>query len=199
MKKVTVIKTGTANLASVLAALQRAQAEPVLTDNPDDVETANAVVLPGVGAFSAAMESIYHLKSSLRNRINHHKPTLAICLGLQILCEYSEENPGTEGLSIIKATLKRYLERVRTPQMSWNWVSPDPDCELIQPGVAYFANSYRLVELPSHPQGFKIATSKYGGSFISAIEYKNMLACQFHPELSGKWGASLIERWLARC
>ena len=195
MNEVAVIRTGTANLASVLAGLKRANCKAVLVDDPVAVTSADYVVLPGVGAFAAIMDQLNSrgLVDPIRRRFDEGKPTLAICLGLQVLGSASEESPGTEGIGIFDAQASRFTEGMRVPQLGWNLVQPDPDCRFLVGGYAYFANSYRLKVIP---QGWAGAMADYGGEFVAAIERGPTLACQFHPELSGKWGASLIERWL---
>jgi imidazole glycerol phosphate synthase glutamine amidotransferase subunit len=128
-------------------------------------------------------------------RIESGAPTLAICLGMQLLCSASEEAPEASGLDVVSGRLRRFPNSVRTPQMGWNEVAPEPACELVAPGHAYFANSYRLSEAPA---GWSLAWTNHGGPFISALERGAVLACQFHPELSGRWGLDLLDRWLAR-
>jgi len=195
MNDVAVIRTGTANLASVLAGLKRAKCKAVLVDEPAAVTSAKYVVLPGVGAFAAIMDQLNSrgLVDAIRQRVNEARPTLAICLGLQVLGSASEESPGTEGIGVFDVQASRFDEPVRVPQLGWNLVRPAPDCRFLTEGYGYFANSYRLTEIP---QGWVGAMADYGGTFVAAIERGPVLACQFHPELSGKWGASLIERWL---
>jgi len=195
MKDVAVIRTGTANLASVLAGLRRAQCKPVLVDDPKMVTSADYVVLPGVGAFAATMDQLRsrRLVDAIRERIVEARPTLTICLGLQVLGTSSEESPGTDGIGVFDAHVSRFGMTVRVPQLGWNCIHPASDCQFLTEGYGYFANSYRLTEVP---EGWKGAKADYGGSFVAAIERGPILACQFHPELSGEWGASLIERWL---
>jgi len=79
------------------------------------------------------------------------------------------------------------------PQLGWNRVEPDPGCRFLEPGWAYFANSYKLASAAS---GWTVARTRYGTEFVSAMERGDVLACQFHPELSGAWGAELLGRWL---
>lgn len=193
--KVHVVRTGTANLASVLAALKRAGADPELTHDASQLATASRVVLPGVGAFAAAIDTLraHRLEDALRSRIEAGHPTLAICLGLQLFAEHSEESPGARGLGLIPGGATRFPSTVRVPQLGWNSVEPDPGSGFVTAGYAYFANSYRLLQAPS---GWRAAWTDHGGRFVSAIERGAVLACQFHPELSGAWGAALIHRWL---
>lgn len=189
------VKTGSANLASVLAALARAGAEAELSQDAGAVAAAARLVLPGVGAFGAAVERLRTagLYEVLARRIREGRPTLAICLGLQLLAEESEESPGTKGLGVIPGKVRRFPANVRVPQLGWNRVQPDGSCHLVSTGYAYYANSYRL-ETP--PPNWSTALSLHGGPFVAALEKGAVLACQFHPELSGAWGASLLSRWL---
>jgi imidazole glycerol phosphate synthase glutamine amidotransferase subunit len=193
--QVLVVQTGTANTASVLAGLQKAGAEPRICQDKEQVATADYLVLPGVGAFGYAISELEQsrLIEALVERINQDLPTLAICLGLQLLASSSQESPGVCGLSIFDSEIQRFSDSVRVPQMGWNYVEPAAACRYLQSGYAYFANSYRLAEAPS---GWQPAYSDYDGKFIAAMEKGRILACQFHPELSGKWGLSLLARWL---
>jgi imidazole glycerol phosphate synthase glutamine amidotransferase subunit len=154
------------------------------------------VVLPGVGAFGAAMSRVetLGLRRALCDRIAQGKPTLVVCVGMQLLCRASEESPGAMGLDVLDTTVARFGADLRVPQLGWNRVEPAPGSRFVEPGWAYFANSYRLDRVP---QGWLGATTEYGGGFVSALERGDILACQFHPELSGRWGASLLGRWLA--
>jgi imidazole glycerol phosphate synthase glutamine amidotransferase subunit len=132
------------------------------------------------------------MRDVLTDRIKGGRPTLAICLGMQLLCASSEENPDSKGLGIVPGTVTRFAPDLRVPQLGWNMVQPDGVTSL-EAGWAYFANSYKV---PSLPEGWSGAITDYGGSFVSAMERGAVLACQFHPELSGAWGSSLLRRWL---
>lgn len=195
--KILVVPTGTANIASVEAALRRAGARPRLCSEPHLIEKAQHVVLPGVGAFGAALERIdeLELRGALRRRIEAGRATLCICLGMQLLCDTSEESAAARGLGLIPARVRRTPRGLRSPQMGWNLIQPTANGGLLEEGYAYFANSFRLEELPRHWQG---ARTDYGGDFISALELGAVLACQFHPELSGAFGRDLIARWIKR-
>ena len=129
----------------------------------------------------------------LVERVSAGRPTLAICLGLQLLCESSAESPDVAGLGVVPLRVTRLRDTVRVPQLGWNHVDPDPASKFLKPGHAYFANSYCLEELPA---GWAGAWSEHGGPFIAALERDSVLACQFHPELSGDWGLALLRRWL---
>ncbi len=195
MTDVRIVPTGTANTASVTAALVRLGATVSEAKSADDVHDGAGVVLPGVGAFGAAMSRVddIGLAPALRRRIEQGRPTLVVCVGMQLLCRDSEESPGAGGLAVLDATVTRFGGGVRVPQLGWNQVDPGPNMRLLEPGWAYFANSYRLDRVPP---GWNAATTEYGGSFVAALVKGDVLACQFHPELSGSWGARLLGRWL---
>jgi imidazole glycerol phosphate synthase glutamine amidotransferase subunit len=195
MRKVTIVPTGTANTASVVAALTRLGATVGEAALPDEVESSAGVVLPGVGAFGAAMGRVdsLGLTGALKERIGAGRPTLAVCVGMQLLARDSEESPGATGLEVLEASVGRFGDAVIVPQMGWNRVEPDPLSRFIEPGWAYFANSYRIDQVPG---GWTASQTDHGGGFVSALERGDVLACQFHPELSGDWGARLLARWL---
>jgi imidazole glycerol phosphate synthase glutamine amidotransferase subunit len=193
--EVVVVPTGTANLASVRAALARLGASPRLAEDAAMIAAATHVVLPGVGSFGAAMAGLRDagLAAALAARIKAGGATLAMCVGLQVLFEASDESPHAAGLAVLPGHIARFPESVRVPQFGWNRVAPEPGCRLLEPGYAYFANSYRVLEAP----GCAVATAEHGGTFVAALEQGRVLACQFHPELSGAYGHALIARWLA--
>jgi imidazole glycerol phosphate synthase glutamine amidotransferase subunit len=190
-----VVRTGTANLASVVAALERADHAVSVTSDPDEVAGAERLVLPGVGSFGPVAKLLRDLglAEPLAERIHQHRPTLAICLGLQLLAAASDEDPGIPGLAVLPCTATRFPDHVRVPQLGWNRISALAGCRLLSDGAGYFANSYRLEEFPD---GWCGAVTDHGGQFVAAVERGPVLACQFHPELSGDWGQGLIERWL---
>lgn len=190
-----IIPTGTANLASVRVAFRALGADPQLVGGPQDVERAELLVLPGVGAFAAGMAALRQggLVEPLRARIAAGRPTLAICLGHQLLAEGSEESPGVPGLGVVPHRVRRLPGGVPVPQLGWNGVRAEPGCRLIGDGAAYFANSYALFETPD---SWQVARTRHGASFVAAMERGRVLSCQLHPELSGDWGLSLLRRWL---
>ena len=194
MVEVLIVPTGTANLASVRAAFQRLGATSAICNSPDQIMSASHVMLPGVGAFGASMARLNEQEfvDPLRQRVGADRPTMAICVGHQLLFEASEESPDAAGLAILPGKMLRFTGDVRVPQFGWNEVQAGDDALLVETGFAYFANSYRAHEAP----GWRIATSIHGGLFISAMERGKVIGCQFHPELSGAYGASLLARWL---
>jgi imidazole glycerol-phosphate synthase subunit HisH len=193
-REVVVVPTGTANLASVRAALDRLGARARLADDPAMIEDAAHVVLPGVGSFGAAIAGLREarLDRVIAARVRAARPTLAMCVGLQVLFEASDESPHAAGLAALPGRVGRFPDAVRVPQFGWNRVAPGPGCRFVEPGYAYFANSYRVLDAP----GCAIASAEHGGPFVAALERGGVLACQFHPELSGAYGHALIGRWL---
>ncbi|RMH29987.1 MAG: imidazole glycerol phosphate synthase subunit HisH [Planctomycetota bacterium] len=201
---VTVVPTGVANLASIVTALRRLGTEVAMSVNPVEIGAASHVVLPGVGSYAAGIRYLddHDLRGALVERIEADRPTLAVCLGMQMLSRGSEEAPGAAGLGVMNARATRFPGTVRVPQLGWNRVAVGegatdaaPHCRFVcESGYAYYANSYRLVERPG--DGWSCAMSDYAGPFVACAERGSVLACQFHPELSGVWGMALIERWL---
>lgn len=196
--EVLVIETGVANIASMLAALERLGARATLTKDAQAIQEAKAVVLPGVGAFGAGMARLHELGlvDAIKARHEQDLSTLCVCLGLQLLSQQSQESPGVEGIGILDTQVVHFTtQTLLIPQLGWNHVQPQEGCALLEPGYAYFANSYHLEQAPT---GWSVAYSEHGERFVSAIERGRWLACQFHPELSGKWGLELMRRWLDR-
>jgi imidazole glycerol phosphate synthase glutamine amidotransferase subunit len=193
---VLIVRTGSANLASVANGLARVDVQATVSDDASRVREAPLVVLPGVGAFGPAMQRlrVRGLDAAVLDRVRLGRPLLAICLGMQLLCDGSEECVQERGLGIIPGVVRRFGGDVRVPQMGWNQVVPTPGTKLLREAAMYFANSYRLESLPP---GWGGALSQHGGQFVSAAERGPILACQFHPELSGGEGLSLIRRWLS--
>ncbi len=193
--EVSVVSTGTANQASVLAALHRLGARTRVVEHAAELDAAERVVLPGVGSFGAAMDRLRarELDAVLSARLRAGRATLAICLGMQLFATQSEEDPGVAGLALFPGEVRRFPATVHVPQLGWNMVELDERCVYLQSGWAYFANSYRLDSVPA---GWRVALADHGGRFVAACERGGVLACQFHPELSGSFGAAILERWL---
>lgn len=198
MNDCLIIPTGTANLASVAAFLRRAGLTPRLAQTPDEVRAAPRLILPGVGTFAAGMATLTqrNFAAPLRQRLAQRRPTLAICLGLQLLYDASDESPGVAGLGILPGVVRRFDAPLRVPHMGWNLVTPDAgDPSLPAPGHAYFANSFHV---PEPPPPWRVARATHAVPFIAAIATGPVLATQFHPELSGEWGQRLLAAWIAR-
>jgi len=192
---ITVVETGVANLASITTAFERLGEPVTVTRDPGVVRGAARLVLPGVGAFGTAAAELQArgLDGALRESVAGGTPLLAVCLGLQLLCDASEEAPGVPGLGIVRGTCRRLPVGVRLPHLGWNRVVADPRARFVRTAEAAFANSYALSE---EPPGWQAAWTTHGAPFVAAIERDNTLACQFHPELSGVYGGDVLARWL---
>ncbi|MDE2943446.1 MAG: imidazole glycerol phosphate synthase subunit HisH [Gemmatimonadota bacterium] len=192
---VGIVPTGVANLEAVAAAFRRLGRTPRLLDSAVGISSADYVVLPGVGSFTDGMAELRRRgwAEAVRRRVEEGRPTLAICLGLQLLCEESEEAPGTAGLGCVPGRVVRLAESCRVPQLGWNRVAAPSGTTFLRSSVVYFANSYGL---EAGPAGWTAAMGRHGSRFVAGLERGGVLACQFHPELSGKVGAGLLKRWL---
>ena len=194
------LDTGVANTASIERALARAGATRIArTNDPERAARAERVVLPGVGAFAAAMRRLEDdgLVDALRERARLDRPIFAVCLGLQLMGTASLESPRTKGLGLVDL-VARPLDAgggaLPLPQQGWNRVEADRSCRVLASGWAAFANGYGFRERPT---GWSVATSDYGGRFVAGLERGAIVGCQFHPELSSAYGAAVIERFLA--
>ena len=192
---VAIIDSGVANLAAVESALAALEVEHVITGSPDEVLDASHVVLPGVGRFSAGLDTLRRrgLDETVHDVHENGTPLLAICLGMQMLAEGSDESPDTPGLGVVAGRLQRLPDSVRVPHLGWNQVSTGEGSGLPS-GTAAFANSYYL---PTPPTGWSAGWTTHGQKFVSMLAQGRTLACQFHPELSGAFGMGLISDWLS--
>lgn len=196
-----------ANLRSVEKALLLVGGKPVITNDPEIISIADKVVLPGVGAFCAAMENLDKngLRESVTWSIASGKPFLGICLGLQMLFSASTEMGSTKGLGILDGEVERFFEHgqpkvaegLKVPHIGWNSISPRASSRLLQ-GVedgerVYFVHSYYPVPLDG---GIVSATCNYGSEFCCAIEHNNVSATQFHPEKSGTVGLRILRNFV---
>ena len=195
MTRVAIADSGVANLASITSGLHAIGLDPVITTDPDSFVTVPYAVLPGVGSFGAGMEALRRsgLDRAIVERAESGAPLLAVCLGMQLLGTGSAENPGVDGLGIIDGSFVALPDSVRVPHLGWNQVQGD-GTGLVGSGDAAFANSYCL---PDVPPGWTGSWTDYGSRFVSAVQRGRVLATQFHPELSGRFGIDLLRRWVA--
>lgn len=192
---ISIINYKAGNLASVSHALERLDADFVVTDSPAELDASDAVIFPGVGHAYSAMESLREggLDRWLKQT---QKPVLGICLGMQLLYESSEEG-GTEGLGIIPGRLKKFdASKNKVPHMGWNTFSSLKSHPLLN-GINsnhffYYVHSYY-----APVNEFTIAGCTYIREFASAACRDNFMGVQFHPEKSGKAGALLLQNFLA--
>jgi glutamine amidotransferase len=192
---VVLVDAGGTNIGSVRYALQRLGVEASLTSDADAIRTADKVILPGVGAAGPGMARLHELGLVELMR-SLTQPVLGVCLGMQLLCEHSEEGD-TECLGVIPATVRRFAEQpgLRVPHMGWNRLQRQREHPLLDGLVdgdwAYFVHSYAV------PAGdYALAATDFGGDFSSVIARDNFHGMQFHPERSAKVGARLLKNFL---
>ena len=202
---IAIVDYGMGNLRSVEKALARTGAAVRVTSDPRSIGDARGVVLPGVGAFGACMENLASrgLVEPVRDAVASGKPFLGICLGLQLLFEESEEFGPIRGLGILPGRVVRFggssLEGLKIPQMGWNRLrirrAVGELAGIDEGAYVYFVHSSYVV--PSEPE-LIAATTDYGVEFTAAITWKNVFACQFHPEKSQGVGLRLLANFVAR-
>jgi imidazole glycerol-phosphate synthase subunit HisH len=195
---IAVIDYGAGNLRSIRRALERAGAEVVVTDRPEDIAAADAVVLPGVGAAAHAMDRLDEmgLTQPIRDSVASGRPFLGICLGMQLLFGHQEEGDA-EGLGLIPGRVRSLPDAVKVPHMGWNEatvVNPGPLGEAGERCFYYFVHSF--VAEPDDPAVVAAATD-YGVPFPAVVVRDNVWGTQFHPEKSGEDGLALIDRFVA--
>jgi len=189
------------NIHSVTKALENLEEEIVLVKNNHQVKECKALILPGVGAFDPAISNLGKtgLIIDIKNWINSGKSFLGICLGLQLLFESSDEGL-IPGLGIVEGQIKKIpqLPNQRIPHVGWCQLLPTRENSLLRDDEfknwVYFVHSYHAVPTNTNLIAAKVS---YGSEKLTAIiEKDNLLACQFHPEKSGKTGEILLRRWL---
>lgn len=189
---VAIIDYDAGNVRSLQFALERLGAESTLTDNAFEIENADKIIFPGQGAAGKAMEKLKN--KGLDKLIPKLKqPVLGICLGMQLLCESTEEDQ-SQGLGIVKGKVTRFSDRVKVPQMGWNSISnlKSPLFKGIKAGdFMYLVHSYFVPILPE-----TIAQSDYDGPYSVALQKDNFYGVQFHPEKSSTSGRLLLKNFL---
>jgi imidazole glycerol-phosphate synthase subunit HisH len=190
---IAVLDYGIGNLRSAEKALQRCGARAFLTSDPDEVDAADAVVLPGVGAFGRCRDALARtgLDDVALAAVASGRPFLGICVGMQLLYDASEETPGVTGLGVLPGVVRRLPDGVKHPQMQRNRVDVLTETALFR-GLGdrpwmYFVHSFA-------PEGTQdvIATCDYGAPVTAAAQRHNVVATQFHPEKSGALGLALM-------
>ena len=191
-KKIAIIDYGAGNIQSVLFALERLGVEANLTNNPEQIKAAEKVIFPGVGHATPALNALK--KTGLDLLIPQLKqPVLGVCLGMQLMCRFSEEN-NEEALGIFNVDVKKFPANEKVPHMGWNSieVKENPLVKNIQDNsYFYFVHSY-YAELGKET----IATTHYGLPFSAALQKDNFYGCQFHPEKSGGVGQKILENFI---
>ena len=190
--KIVIIKYNAGNVCSVEFGLQRLGINAIVTDDADEILSADKIIFPGVGAAGFAIN--YLREKKLDQLIKNCKqPFLGICLGMQLLCNYSEEND-TKCIGVFSESVKKFSGNIKVPQMGWNNIYnlKQPLFKgLSEDEYVYFVHSY-YVEKSEHTT----ATANYNLEYSAAIQKDNFYAVQFHPEKSGKAGEMILKNFI---
>lgn len=194
-----VIDYGAGNLKSVVNALDFLGCPNQIVCNANEIKSASALILPGVGAFGAAVDELE--KRGLTDAVKQaaqSKPFLGICLGMQLLFETSEESPDKQGLCLLRGKVKHFPKNIglKIPHIGWNSIKKSEQSKLFsetqQDSYFYFVHSYYCT---SEDKSAIAARCQYGIEFDAAVEKDNLFGCQFHPEKSGSAGLALLRKF----
>ncbi|MBP2046069.1 imidazole glycerol phosphate synthase subunit HisH [Methanobacterium aggregans] len=198
---ITIIDYGSGNLKSIKNGFLKVGADVSISSDVDEMKDAEALVLPGVGAFGNAMAQLKEYQEVIHSHINDKKPFLGVCLGLQVLFEKSQESPGVEGLSVFEGDVLHFPDSMKSqglkiPHMGWNKLQMENPCPLFEgvgPEYMYFVHSYYVN--PSE-RDIIAATVDYGFDVPAAVCRGNTFATQFHPEKSGEPGLKILQNFV---
>jgi imidazole glycerol-phosphate synthase subunit HisH len=199
---IAIIDYGVGNLKSVEKAFQFIGSDAVVSADPDFILKADGIVLPGVGAFADAMDSLRRagMAEVVKKVIAEDRPFLGICLGMQLLFDYSEEGgERVEGLGIFKGSIKQlpFDMNLKVPHMGWNCIKINREQKLFKDlgssPYVYFVHSYYL---NAEDHELVAATTTYGMEFDVAVSKGNVAATQFHPEKSGEVGLKILRNFV---
>ncbi|MBO0893316.1 MAG: imidazole glycerol phosphate synthase subunit HisH [Acidimicrobiales bacterium] len=198
---IAVLDYGIGNLGSAYKALVHLGARAELVTSPAEVRGAAGIVLPGVGAFGPCVTSLRRagFAEVVTAALAAEVPLLAICVGLQMLYEGSEEDPATAGLGVLPGMVRALPGSVKRPQMQWNRLEPTTSSSRLVEALGehrwvYFVHSYAAEASPE-----VVATCDYGGPVVAAVERGSLWGTQFHPEKSGQSGLALLSGFVAAC
>lgn len=190
--KIVIINYGAGNIQSIMFAIERLGYKAVLSNNPDEIKAADKVIFPGVGEASYAMKMLR--KSGLDTLIPTLKqPVFGICLGMQLMCNHSEEGD-TKGLGIFDVDVVKFSSKVKVPQMGWNTIY-NLKSDLFK-GIAENEYMYLVHSYYAPLCAETIATTNYELEYSSALENDNFYGTQFHPEKSGDIGEKILKNFL---
>lgn len=190
--RLVIINYGAGNIQSIMFAIERLGFKAVLSNNPEEIKAADKVIFPGVGEASSAMKKLK--ESGLDQLIPELKqPVLGICLGMQLMCAYSEEGK-TEGLGIFDDNVIKFTPKVKVPQMGWNTIynlKSDLFNGISENEFMYLVHSFYVPNSEN-----SIALTNYEVEYCSALQKNNFYGVQFHPEKSGKFGEQILNNFL---
>jgi len=198
---IAIIDYGAGNLQSVSNAVGYIGAPYLVTSEPGEITAADAVILPGVGAFGQAMNEINArgMAEAIKEAARSGKPFLGICVGMQLFFEESEENPGMPGLGLLAGRVVKFRgqDSLKIPHMGWNQIEVVKKSRLLDGlpsgSYMYFVHSYCAL---SGDRAEVSATSRYGMDFDAAVEVGGLFGVQFHPEKSGTAGMSILRNFI---
>ncbi len=194
---IAVLDYGMGNLHSVSRAIATVGGNAAVTHEPDDVAGADALVIPGVGAFGACVRALTDrgLDRAIHDFVGTGRPVFGVCLGMQVLFKESDEDP-EEGLSIVPGRSRKLPPEVKVPHMGWNtvdWASSHPYVDGIPTGTRfYFVHSYA----PDVIEGTTVGVTDYGRPFSAVVAKDNVFATQFHPEKSADAGLQIYSSFV---
>jgi len=192
MNKIVIINYGAGNIQSIQFALKRLGFDGILSNNPNEIISADKVIFPGVGEASSAMAKLS--ESGLDKIISNLKqPVLGICLGMQLMCNFSEEG-NTKGLGIFDVDVLKFTNMVKVPQMGWNTIY-NLKSDLFQ-GITENEYMYLVHSFYAPICSETIAVTNYEMEYSSALQKNNFYGVQFHPEKSGKTGEQILANFL---
>ena len=194
---IAVLDYGIGNLRSAEKALEHVGARAFLTADAEQIAAADAVVLPGVGAFGRCREALADsgLDDLALDAVASGRPFLGICIGMQLLYDSSEEAPGVAGLGVLPGVVRRLEPGVKHPQMQWNQVELVTECPLFV-GLGEHPWMYFVHSFAAEPTQNVVATCAYGGAVTAAAQRENVFATQFHPEKSGTAGLAVLANFV---
>ncbi len=199
MPTIAIIDYGAGNLSSVCKALRKLGEDPIITSDPSTVKSAGIIVLPGVGSAGDAMAGLGKLGliDAIKESIHRGIPFLGICLGLQVLLDFSEESSGQPCLAVVPGRVRKLGTSLKVPHIGWNQVRQKVQHPLFR-GIPDLSNFYFVHSYYPEPeeQADVAGTTEYGLEFCSMIARENLVATQFHPEKSGRWGLEMMKNFL---
>ena len=193
---IVIIDYGSGNLKSIKNGFSKIGEETVISNDVSEMENADALVLPGVGAFGTAMEHLEKYKEIIHRHIDAGKPFLGVCLGLQVLFTESQEDEGVKGLDVFKGKVLKIPEGLKIPHMGWNDLKIVNECPIldgIHNDYMYFVHSYYA---KPDDEDIIAATASYGIDITAAVCRNNVFATQFHPEKSGEVGLNILRNFV---
>ncbi|HEY94436.1 MAG TPA: imidazole glycerol phosphate synthase subunit HisH [Dehalococcoidia bacterium] len=196
---ITVIDYGAGNIRNVVNAINKLGYQVKLTSVPDEVLSADTVILPGVGAAGDTVSSLekLNLTEPVRRVITENRPFMGICIGLQILFTETEEDRGQKCLDVFPGMVKKFPEGRKIPHMGWNQVKQEINHPVFE-GVPDNSNFYFVHSYYVDPENKSLVagTTEYGIDFCSMVAQGNMIGTQFHPEKSGDAGLKILDNFL---